>query len=74
MQPFQFSRTGDLLSAYSAYRAADEGADAAPEPQAANVPAERQEESAAQRQPRPELAKAPDAWHQTRSEIEGTIK
>src|ERR1700687_3190748 len=29
MQPFQFSRTGDLLSAYSAYRAADEGADAA---------------------------------------------
>ncbi len=29
MQPFQFSRIGDLLSAYSAYRAADEGADAA---------------------------------------------
>src|SRR3984957_7819077 len=29
MQPFQFSRTGDLLLAYSAYRAADEGADAA---------------------------------------------
>src|ERR1700692_2373069 len=29
MQPFQFSRTGNLLSAYSAYRAADEGADAA---------------------------------------------
>jgi hypothetical protein len=51
-----------------------EGADAAPEPQAANVPADRQEESAAQRQPRPELAKAPEAWHQTRSEIEGTIK
>src|ERR1700704_1453399 len=29
MQPFQFSRIGDLQSAYSAYRAADEGADAA---------------------------------------------